>query len=213
MNRRHVAFGLAALPLGACARSEADAQAGPAAAMAASDFYVCQGCEGAIERAAAGLASAARLGREGEPGEPLRLQGAVYRPDGRTPASDVVVYAYHTNPAGLYAEGDGATEETRRHGRLRGWVRTGADGRYRFETIKPGVYPDRRGPAHVHLTLVEPGRRPYWIDSSVFEGEFGVTPAYVAGRDRRGGSGVVRLRSDAGVLVAERDIRLERHPA
>lgn len=209
MNRRDFSAGLAVLPLSACI-AEADAQSGADPA----EFYACEGCEGALEPDRASLGSSASLARPGEHGEQLLIRGAVRRADGRTPAPDVVIYGYHTNPAGRYADGSGVSEASRVHGRFRGWVRTGADGRYEFRTVRPGVYPDRRGPAHVHLTVVEPGRRPYWIDSIVFQGEFGVTPAYVSRQQRRGGGGVVRLgRTDGGLLLAERNIVLERHPA
>ena len=68
-------------------------------------------------------------------------------------------------------------------------------------------------PAHVHLFLREPGRRPYYIDDVVFDGEFGVDAAYRARQEGRGGSGIVRLdRTPDGTLTAVRDIRLERHP-
>ncbi len=104
------------------------------------------------------------------------------------------------------------SEASQRHGLLRGWVRTGADGRYSFDTVKPGPYPDRTVPAHVHPTVLEPGRRPYWIDDIVFEGEFGVTEQYRRASQNRGGNGIVRLTRRNGVLVARRDIILEPHP-
>jgi protocatechuate 3,4-dioxygenase, beta subunit len=68
-------------------------------------------------------------------------------------------------------------------------------------------------PAHVHLFVGEPGRRPYWIDDVVFAGEFGVTPAYRARAENRGGDGIVTLARQDGVLLARRDILLEPHPA
>jgi protocatechuate 3,4-dioxygenase beta subunit len=96
---------------------------------------------------------------------------------------------------------------------LRGWVKTGADGTYTFDTIKPGIYPDRTMPAHVHLMIKEPGRRPYYIDDVVFDGEFGVDARYRARQELRGGSGIVSLvRRRDGVLIARRDIILEQHP-
>ena len=113
---------------------------------------------------------------------------------------------------GRYSRGRGPTEAGRRHGLLRGWVRTGRDGRYSFDTIKPAPYPNERIPAHVHLTVLEPGRRPYWIDDIVFDGEFGVTPDYRRAREDRGGSGIVRLLRENGRLVARRNIILEPHP-
>jgi protocatechuate 3,4-dioxygenase, beta subunit len=126
---------------------------------------------------------------------------------------NVVIYAYHTDAAGLYSRGTPETEWSRRHGRLRGWVRTDAAGRYLFDSVKPGPYPNDTMPAHVHLTVAEPGRRAYYIDDIVFAGEFGVTPAYRARQELRGGSGIVRLTRADGVWIARRDIVLEPHPA
>jgi protocatechuate 3,4-dioxygenase beta subunit len=208
MNRRGFSLGVAALPLAACTE-RVQAQA---ARLDAEAFYACEGCEGALERPAAGLSPQARIAPAGEPGETMLIRGVVRQADGRTPAPGVVIYAYHTNVEGLYA-GGGPTEAARKHGRLRGWVRTGPDGRYAFQTVKPGVYPDRRGPAHVHLTAVEPRRRPVWLDSIVFRGEFGVTPAWAARQQNRGGGGIVQLRRTTdGALLAQRDIVLDRHP-
>ena len=141
------------------------------------------------------------------------IEGVVYQSDGRSPAANVVVYAYQTNSAGLYAGGSSETEASRRHGRLRAWVKTGPNGRYHFDTIKPAPYPDNSMPAHVHLMVREPARRPYWIDEIVFEGEFGVTDAYRKRQTGRGASGITRLsRNPQGVWVARRNIMLERHP-
>jgi protocatechuate 3,4-dioxygenase beta subunit len=177
------------------------------------NLYQCEGCEAALERDPMTLSSSARIGPGVDRGEPLRLTGTVYRPDGRTPAPGVVLYAYQTNAEGRYANGSPGTEPSRRHGRLRGWLKTGPDGRYRFDTIKPAPYPNDTLPAHVHFTVLEPGRRPYWIDDLVFAGEFGVTDAYRKALTNKGGDGVVTLRRDPdGALVARRDIVLEVHP-
>lgn len=178
------------------------------------DLYHCEGCEAVRERDGGRLTFTAILAGPEEPGERLLLTGRVLASDGSRPAAGVTVYAYHTNAAGLYANGTRETEWSRRHGRLRGWVRTDADGRYAFSTIKPAPYPDRSLPAHIHLFVGETGRRPYYLDDVVFAGEFGVTPAYVAAQELRGGSGIIQLRRQGdGTLLAARDIRLERHPS
>ena len=91
-------------------------------------------------------------------------------------------------------------------------MKTGADGRYAFDSIRPAPYPDDVLPAHVHLTIAEPGRRAYYIDDIVFDGEFGVTPAYRGAQEFRGGSGIVRLTRSNDLWLATRDIMLERHP-
>ncbi len=190
-----------------------DDDAAPGAGKARADLYQCEGCEGALEADVASLASHADMAPAGEPGEPLRIEGTVYAAGGKSPAEGVVIYAYQTNAAGLYAGGTPETEASRRHGRLRGWVRTGADGRYSFGTIKPAPYPDDTIPAHVHFTILEPGKRPYWIDDIVFDGEFGVTDAYRRSVTNKGGNGIIPATRDArGVWQVTRDIILERHP-
>lgn len=177
------------------------------------DLYDCEGCEAVFEHAVTTLGPVCTLAGPTEPGEKLVLSGVVTWPDGVRPAQGVIVYAHQTNAAGRYANGSRQTAWSRRHGRLRGWAKTRADGRYTFLTIKPGPYPDRTMPAHIHLFIGEPGRQPYYIDDVVFDGEFGVTAGYRSGQELRGGSGIVRLkRRPDGTLLAIRNIILERHP-
>lgn len=211
---RPVLAAILLLGLGACGVAGAQAdKAAPDAGKARADLYQCEGCEGALEADAASLASHADMAPDGEPGEPLRVAGTVYAAGGKTPAAGVVIYAYQTNAEGLYANGTPGTEASRRHGRLRGWVKTGADGRYSFDTIKPAPYPNDTIPAHIHFTILEPGKRPYWIDDIVFDGEFGVTDAYRRSMTNKGGNGIVPAVRDArGVWQVTRDIILERHP-
>ncbi|MES2754138.1 MAG: intradiol ring-cleavage dioxygenase [Pseudomonadota bacterium] len=183
------------------------------AAVPRANLYDCEGCEAALERPLASLTSRVQLAGPDEPGQRMILTGRVMTADGARPAPNVVVYAHHTNAAGLYAGGQRGTEWSMRHGKLRGWAKTGADGVYVFMTIKPAPYPSQTMPAHVHLYIAELGRRPYYIDDVVFAGEFGVTPAYRARQELRAGSGIVTLgRARNTMLLARRDFRLERHP-
>jgi protocatechuate 3,4-dioxygenase, beta subunit len=178
------------------------------AARARADLYRCDGCAALREHDPVALGPHCRIGVPAG-GEALRIEGLVYQADGRTPAADVVLYAYHTDGDGLYTGDPGGHP----HGRLRGWLRTGADGRYRIDTGKPAPYPGGGMPAHVHLLVGEPGRPTYYIDDVVFAGETGVDARYLARQERRGGSGVVSLaRGDDGVWLARRDIVLEVHP-
>ena len=218
MHRRTMTLGLTVLGAGgvaaACSR-DGDARAAQTAGAggrARPDLYNCEGCEAVAERDPAGIPARTILAGPDEPGDRMLLEGRVLSTDGATPAEGVVIYAHQTNGEGLYSDGGPETVWSRRHGRLRGWVRTDPDGRYAFETIKPAPYPSMTMPAHIHLFVGEPGRRPYYIDDVVFEGEFGVTPAYRARSELRGGDGVVRLTRENGVWLARRDIRLEPHP-
>jgi protocatechuate 3,4-dioxygenase, beta subunit len=177
------------------------------------DLYDCEGCDAVFEKPPVAFEALSMIAAPEEPGERLVLSGFVLKPDGTRPAEGVIVYLQQTNAAGLYANGSQVSERSRRHGRLRGWAKTGADGRFTFLKIKPGPYPDRTLPAHIHLFVGEPGRRPYYVDDVVFDGEFGVTPAYRSAQELRGGSGFVRLQSsEDGTLLAVRNIILERHP-
>jgi len=170
---------------------------------------VCEWC-GTAE-APANLRPALIMPTKGEAGERLIIEGTVYKPDGKTPAADVLLYAYHTNAGGVYAKRGNETGNGRRHGYLRGWLRTGADGRYRIETIRPGSYPTRSEPAHVHMTLQPPGEPERYIDDVVFTDDPLLTPEHRARLQQRGGSGIVRLERGADrVLRTTRDIYLGR---
>lgn len=216
LYRRSVVTGLISLPLlGACQRATpAKAESTEPVKRPLANLYQCEGCEGATERDAAVMDWQTKISSASELGEAIVFEGVVYQTDGQTPASDVVLYAYHTNADGLYANGSNESVWSKRHGRLRGWVKTRANGRYRLSSIKPAPYPNETIPAHVHFTVLEPRRQPYWIDDIVFDGEFGVTPKYRKSMINKGGNGIVKLsKSSSGILSVTRDIILESHPA
>ena len=142
-----------------------------------------------------------------EAGERLVVSGTVYQEDGRTPASDITIFLYQTDAAGHYNSPDDSLNP-----RLYGWVRTGANGRYEFRTIKPGPYPEVTTPAHIHVHVFGPGRPEWFIPEYWFDGD-----PLIPGRDRdlpdRLGrlSPVVRLSRDGdGGWRGVRDIRLEK---
>ena len=84
-------------------------------------------------------------------GQKLKISGNVLQQDGRTPASDIIIYYYHTDASGLYSNRPGLPTNARRHGYIRGWVKTSANGQYTIYTTRPGEYPNRNEPAHIHL--------------------------------------------------------------
>lgn len=171
----------------------------------------CEGCEAVFEGRPATLASTARIAPAGEPGQPLVVTGRVLDRDGR-PRAGVVVYAYHTNDGGLYpppATSVGAAGN--RHGRLRGWAVSGADGRYAFETIRPGAYPTREAPAHIHMHVIEPGCATYYIDDVMFTDDPLLTPdARIRLSNGRAGSGIATPTRRDGTWRVTRDIQLGR---
>jgi protocatechuate 3,4-dioxygenase beta subunit len=134
------------------------------------------------------------------------MSGTIYQPDGITPAEGIVLYVYQTDSTGYYNERDEPHQA-----RLRGWMRTGRDGRYEFRTIKPAPYPSRSTPAHIHAHLYGPGYAEYWIDSYYFEGDPLITTSERAKLSGRGGfPSIIALKRDAeGVLRSARSIKLE----
>ena len=142
-----------------------------------------------------------------EKGEPLIISGTIYKRDGKTPAPDVILYVYHTDAAGYYSPP--ANETGNRHGHLRGWIKTGADGKYQFTTIRPAAYPNRKVPQHIHPLIKEAGLTLYWIDEYLFDDDPLLTDDERRRQEKRGGSGIIHLtKNEKGVWVGRRDFIL-----
>lgn len=141
-----------------------------------------------------------------EPGEPLLINGTIYQPDGTTPAEGVVLFVFHTDAAGHYNK-----EDDPNNPRLRGWMKTGTDGRYEFRTIKPAPYPQLTTPAHIHAHIYGPGYPEYYIDEYWFADDPLITPVERAKLTGRGGfPSIITLTPDSeGVLRGVRNIKLE----
>ncbi len=110
---------------------------------------------------------------EQEPGEPLIISGTIYGPDGVKPVDGARLYVYHTDARGYYSDQDGKGGAPQP--RLKGWVKTNADGKYEFRTIKAAPYPGGGNPAHIHGTLSAPGFTERWIEEYWFEGDRFIT--------------------------------------
>lgn len=93
-------------------------------------------------------------------GTPLVLTGAVVT-TGCRPVDRALVDVWHADDGGEY-DNDGY--------RLRGHVFTDAQGRYRFDTIVPGLYPGRT--RHYHVKVQAPGG-PVLTTQLYFPGEPG----------------------------------------
>lgn len=148
-------------------------------------------------------------------GQRVLITGTVTRADGRTPVPDVLIYYYHTDIDGRYRHRPGEPRsmppnaQGQTHGSIRGWVRTDRNGRYRIYTVRPGTYPSRDFPAHVHMTVKEPNDVPeYYIDDVVFDDDPLLTSRYRRSMENRGGSGVVRLSGGGALKTGERNIIL-----
>jgi protocatechuate 3,4-dioxygenase beta subunit len=92
------------------------------------------------------------IASEKERGERLIVSGTVFAADGETPLEGVKLYVYHTDIYGRYNNASGSSSEPR----LYAYLRSSEDGRYEYETIKPGPYPGGGNPAHIHYELSMP---------------------------------------------------------
>ncbi|RED95593.1 hypothetical protein C7460_11742 [Marinoscillum furvescens DSM 4134] len=87
-------------------------------------------------------------------------------------------------------------------------MRSDADGRYQFSTIRPASYPGRNVPQHIHLTILEPNGRYYYIAEIEFEDDPLLPKSRLMAKNPRGGLGVIPLSEENGVYYGKRDIIL-----
>ncbi len=168
----------------------------------------CEGCEAIFEYGDRVLTPADTLPLFNKTAPKLKLTGTVFQRDGKTPAADVILYIYHTNRGGVYQKAGDETGWATRHGFIRGWVKTDSTGRYTFYTFRPGSYPNRRAPEHIHLTVKEPGTNEYYMEDFLFDDDPLLTTAERARLRGRGGSGIVTPVQSGEIFVVKRDIIL-----
>ena len=168
----------------------------------------CEGCEAIHEYGNLVLTEIDTLPKFKTSDPKLKITGIVYHQDGITPAENVILYIYQTNRKGVYERQGDETGWARRHGFIRGWVKTGSDGRYTFYTFRPGAYPRRNVPEHIHLTVKEPGKNEYYLDDYHFEDDPLLTRSQRDGLRNRGGSGISTPTLKNGILTIERDLIL-----
>lgn len=110
----------------------------------------------AQDTAAADAPSNAVVAGPDEPGERLIVTGRTL--DGREPIAGVSLYVFHTDIKGRYATGITDLNIAELNPRLYGAMRTDSQGRYQYQTVRPGSYDN--GPAHVHYVVKARGFKP-----------------------------------------------------
>ena len=169
----------------------------------------CEGCEAVFEYGDRVLSAIDTLPDFNSKGTKLKITGTIYQSDEKTPAKDVILYIYHTNQKGIYPTKGDEKEWARRHGYLRGWIKTNEDGKYTFYTLKPGIYPSRNVPSHVHATILEPDGKYYWLEEYLFDEDLLISEDDKNKKSPRGGSsGILTLTYEKNLLVGKRDIIL-----
>jgi protocatechuate 3,4-dioxygenase beta subunit len=130
----------------------------------AQDLEFIQAVEDAQRARPSRLSSTARIAPEAEPGTALVVHGRAFAADGRTPLAGVIVFAYHTDRQGVYDR----PHRPAHSWRLKGWAKTGDDGRFEFRTIRPAPYPGRETAAHIHLILFTADGARYYASDVLF---------------------------------------------
>jgi protocatechuate 3,4-dioxygenase beta subunit len=168
----------------------------------------CEDCQMMFDGMPAKLSASTSLAPADEPGEKLIITGTIFKRDGKTPASDVILYVYHTDAKGLYSPAPNQ-KDAKRHGHLRGWIKTDASGKYSITTIRPASYPNGRAPQHIHPLIKEPDLSLYWIDEYLFDDDPYLTSEEKGHQQKRGGSGIIHLtKNSEGIWTGKRDIIL-----
>ena len=168
----------------------------------------CEGCQAIYQDMPAVLNEVDTLPDFNQPGPKMLVFGTIYMHDGKTPAANTVLYIYHTDQSGLYSPAPNQTGVAKRHGALRGWIKTNANGQYKFYTLRPAPYPKANIPAHIHPIVREPDVNEYYIDEYRFSDDPLLTAQEKARDENRGGSGVVTLTKEGNLLMCKRDIVL-----
>ena len=141
-------------------------------------------------------------------GHKLAVNGTVYKADGKTPAEGVILYIYHTDQTGVYPKKGDEKGWAKRHGYLRGWMKTDKNGFYKFFTLRPASYPNSKNPAHIHITIKEPGKQEYYIDDFLFDDDPLLTAGQRKHLENRGGHGILKGKTAEQITKFERNIYL-----
>lgn len=167
----------------------------------------CEGCEAVMEYEGKVLNAVDTLPEFNASAEKLKITGTIFKPDGITPAENVILYIHHTNAKGVYPTRGDEKGWAKRHGYLRGWVKTGKDGEFTFFTQVPSGYPDRKTPAHIHPYILEPDGRYYYLSAYFFNNDSRFNQDHMEDPPR-GSNGLVKVKEEDGYALIERDFVL-----
>lgn len=138
----------------------------------------------------------------------LILTGKVFQLDGKTPASDVIIYYWHTDDNGLYSSNNETPKQAKEHGKLRGWVKTDKSGNYTIKTNRPAAYPNDNIPQHIHLSIKEPNINEYYADLYFDDDPLYLNHKKKYGKLDRAGTELLRIVLDGKIQIAEHNIVL-----
>jgi protocatechuate 3,4-dioxygenase beta subunit len=157
------------------------------------------------QTAKANAPSTITITEKDEPGERLMVSGKVIGEDGK-PLRGVSVYVYHTDVKGYYSP-----TNDNRNPRLKGYMRTDAQGRYAYSTIRPGHYPNQRIPAHIHYVVNADGYKER-VFEILFEGDEFIEARMRERAAEEGSAFSIRplSKDQQGIWQCTQDIKLQR---
>jgi protocatechuate 3,4-dioxygenase beta subunit len=146
-----------------------------------------------------------------EPGEQIILSGRIFEADGITPDSGVTLFLYQTDAGGYYHR----PQENVFHPRIFGWIKTGSDGSYEIQTIRPA--PEilaAKEPAHIHVHIFGNGMPEHFLHEFWFQGDRGISEAEKRASEKLGTfSPIIALKKGSdGILRGVRNIRVRPAP-
>ena len=138
----------------------------------------------------------------------IKITGTIYLADGVTPAKDVILYVNQPDEDGNYELKK--DEYSKRYVHHRGWVKTGADGRYTLYTFVPGKFLRSKELKQIHRIVKEPGKPEYAI-SSFFFNDDPLIPSLTLACRAKAVQSMLRLDDEEdGMYVATKDIKLNK---
>ena len=170
----------------------------------------CEGCEAVLEYGNKKLTSFDVLPGYPDQGEPLEVSGTIFQTDGITPAAGVIMYIYHTNANGIYPTNGSETNWGKRHGYMRGWIKTDKDGKYTFYTIRPASYPNTNVVQHIHATILEPDGSYYYIQDFLFLDDPNLNASHQTASPRGGAGNIMNVSKQDRIWVGWRNIVLRK---
>lgn len=135
----------------------------------------------------------------------LKITGTIYQSDGKTPASDVILFIHQPDENGNY---DIKRDDNRkRYINHRAWIKTDEDGKYTFYTFMPGSVEHTQELKHIHRTIKEPGKPEYDMESFYFNDDPIIPSLSLACRAKMVKS-MLRINKEGNMYVASKDIIL-----
>ncbi|OEK08440.1 hypothetical protein A8C32_03045 [Flavivirga aquatica] len=139
--------------------------------------------------------------------EKIKISGTIFKSDGVTPASNVILYINQPDENGNYKL---KRKNRKRYIYHRGWIKTNLDGKYTFYTFVPGKFIRGKDLKHIHAAIKEPGKPEYDINGFLFDDDPVLTEACRLRLKKEGINNILKPVKKDNIYIATRDIILDK---